>query len=152
MTMMTRLAIFVSPMMILATIASAAALTTRLRTEYRNDPLGIAVAAPRLTWVLEASDPAIIKAPPPADAKRLYTSNDHMGNFFECVRTRKAPVCEAEIGHRSVSVCHLGSIALRLGRKLQWDPQKELFVGDEEANRYVAREQRRPWSYEVVNV
>ena len=59
MSMMTRLAIFVSPMMILATIASAAALKpTRLRTEYRSDPLGIAVAAPRLTWVLEASDPA----------------------------------------------------------------------------------------------
>ena len=68
------------------------------------------------------------------------------------MKTRKAPIAEAEIGHRSVSVCHLGSIALRLGRKLQWDPQKELFVGDEEANKYVAREQRRPWTYETVNV
>ena len=101
---------------------------------------------------VEASDPAILKDPLPADAKRLYTSNNHMANFFECVRSRKAPIAEPEIGHRSVSVCHLGSIALRLGRKLQWDPQKELFAGDEEANRYVAREQRRPWSYEAINV
>ena len=75
-----------------------------------------------------------------------------MGNFFECVKSRKAPIADAEIGHRSVSVCHLGSIALRLGRKLQWDPQKELFVGDDAANKYVAREQRKPWSCEAVNV
>jgi predicted dehydrogenase len=101
---------------------------------------------------MEASDPSILKDPLPAGAKRLYASNDHMGNFFECVRSRKAPIAEANIGHRSVSVCHLGSIALRLGRKLQWDPQKEQFVGDDEANKYVAREQRRPWSYETVNV
>ena len=64
---------------------------------------------------------------------------------------RKAPI-ERGDWHRSVSVCHLGSIAIRLGRKLQWDPQKEQFVGDAEANGYVAREQRRPWTYEAVNV
>jgi predicted dehydrogenase len=101
---------------------------------------------------VEASKPEILKDPLPGNAKRLYASNDHMGNFFECVRTRKAPVADAEIGHRSVSVCHLGSIALRLGRKLQWDPDQQQFVGDEEANRMVAREQRRPWTYESVNV
>jgi predicted dehydrogenase len=102
---------------------------------------------------VEASKPEILKDPLPSNAKRLYSSNNHMGNFFECVRTRKAPVADAEIGHRSVSVCHLGSTALRLGRKLQWDPEKELFVGDDEANQnFVKREQRRPWTYEAVNV
>jgi predicted dehydrogenase len=101
---------------------------------------------------VEASKPEILKDPLPSDAKRLYASNNHMGNFFDCVRTRKAPIAEAEIGHRSVSVCHLGSISLRLGRKLQWDPQNEQFVGDEEANRMVSREQRRPWTYEAVSV
>ena len=101
---------------------------------------------------VEASRPEILKDPLPSRAKRLYASNNHMANFFDCVRSRKAPICDAEIGHRSVSVCHLGSIALRLGRKLQWDPQKEQFVGDDEANKYVAREQRRAWSYESVNV
>ena len=69
-----------------------------------------------------------------------------MGNFFECVRSRQAPICEPEIGHRSVSVCHLGVIALRTGRKLNWDPDKEEFVGDREANDYVSREMRKPWS------
>ena len=73
-----------------------------------------------------------------------------MGNFFDCVRSRKPPICEAEIGHRSVSVCHLGVISLRLGRKLNWDPAKETFVDDPEANRFVAREMRNPWSYEAV--
>jgi predicted dehydrogenase len=99
---------------------------------------------------IEASDPAILNDPLPANAQRLYVSNDHMGNFFECVRTRKAPICEAEIGHRSVSVSHLGAISIRLGRKLNWDPQKQQFVGDEEANGMLVREMRKPWSYDAV--
>ena len=58
-----------------------------------------------------------------------------MGNFFDCVRTREKPICDAEVGHRSVTVCHLGVIAMRLGRKLKWDPAKEQFVDDKEAER-----------------
>ena len=73
-----------------------------------------------------------------------------MGNFFECVKTRKAPICDAEIGHRSASLCHLAGIAVALGRKLKWDPAKEEFVGDKEANAHVAREQRKPWTYDAV--
>ena len=100
---------------------------------------------------LEASDPALLSDPLPSGAERLYASNDHMGNFFECVRTRKPPVADVEVGHRSVTLCHLGAIATRLpGRRLKWDPKAELFVGDDEANRYVAREQRKPWTYEAV--
>ena len=67
-----------------------------------------------------------------------------------CVRSRKQPICPAEVGHRSVSVCHLGVIAMRLGRKLQWDPEKEQFVNDTEANGHLAREQRKPYSYEMI--
>jgi hypothetical protein len=85
-----------------------------------------------------------------ASDTRLYVSNDHMGNFFDCVKTRKAPICDAETGHRSVSVCHLGGIALRLGRKLTWNPEREEFVNDKEANAQVAREQRKPWTYDAV--
>ena len=67
-----------------------------------------------------------------------------MGNFFECVRTRKAPICEPAVGHRSVSVCHLGVIAISTGRKLSWDPEKEQFTGDSaDANQYLAREMRQ---------
>jgi hypothetical protein len=99
---------------------------------------------------LEASKPELIKEPLKSKKVNLYVSNDHMGNFFDCVRSRKPPICEAEIGHRSVSLCHLGVIAIRLGRKLEWDPAKEEFVGDKEANGYVSREMRKPWSYEMI--
>jgi predicted dehydrogenase len=99
---------------------------------------------------IEASKPELIRDPVTEKEGRLYVSDDHMGNFFDCVRTRKPPICDAEVGHRSVSVCHLGVIALRLGRKLRWDPAKEEFVGDREANGYLAREMRKPWTYEVV--
>jgi hypothetical protein len=105
-------------------------------------------------WVtrgkIEASNPEFLKEPLPSSAQQLYVSNDHMGNFFECVRSRKQPICDVEIGHRSASVCHLGAIAIRLGRKLKWDPAKEQFVGDAEANKYLAREMRKPWTYDAV--
>ena len=99
---------------------------------------------------IEASDPEILVAELPSNAIRLPVSNDHMGNFFESVQSRKAPICDAEIGHRSASVCHLGVLALRLGRKLTWNPDVELFEEDDEANGLLRREMRKPWSYESV--
>src|SRR5262249_2021496 len=99
---------------------------------------------------IEASRPEILSEPLKSKKVELYVSNDHMGNSSECVRARKAPVCEAEIGHRSASVCPLAGIALRLGRKLKWDPEKETFVGDKDADGYLAREQRKPWTYEAI--
>jgi hypothetical protein len=58
-----------------------------------------------------------------------------------------------DVGHRSASVCHLGAISLRTGLKLQWDPDKELFVGGhaDEANAHVAREMRQPYDYSFVS-
>jgi hypothetical protein len=104
-------------------------------------------------WVtrgkIEASNPDLLTAPLPPNAQRLYVSNDHMGNFFDCVRSRKQPVCDVEIGHRSASVCNLGVISMRLGRKLKWDPAKEQFIGDAEATKYLAREMRKPWTFDA---
>ena len=101
-------------------------------------------------WVtrgkIEASRPEILTDALPANATRLYVSDDHMGNFFDCIRSRRQPICEAEIGHRSASICDLGAIGLRLGRRLKWDPKHEKFVGDSEANALVAREPRKPWA------
>jgi hypothetical protein len=97
---------------------------------------------------LEASDQALVDTPLPTDAERLYVSDDHMGNFFSSVKSRKPPICDVEIGHRSVSLCHLGVIAIRLGRKLQWDPKTETFSGDAEATGMLAREMRKPYTYE----
>jgi hypothetical protein len=99
---------------------------------------------------IEASRPELLSQPLSPKKVELYVSNDHMKNFFDCVRSRKAPICDAEIGHRSVSVCHLGVIALRLGRKLRWDPEKEAFLDDKGAESYLTSEMRKPWTYEVI--
>ncbi len=76
---------------------------------------------------------------------RLYVSGSHHGNWLECVRSRKLPICDVEIGHRSATVCHLGNIALRTGRKIRWDPVKEQVVGDAEAAKMLERSYRKPW-------
>jgi predicted dehydrogenase len=100
---------------------------------------------------IAASDPKLLEEPLGAGAARLYASNSHMGNFIDGVRTRTRPICDVAIGHRSASVCHIGVIALRLGKPLQWDPSAERFVGNgsNEANSMVAREMRSPWKLEV---
>lgn len=107
-------------------------------------------------WVtrgdLHASDEALLSTPLPADAKRFEISNDHMANFFECVRSRKKPIANVDVGHRSVSVCHLGVIALRTGLPLKWDLDREQFTGENaaEGNRLIAREQRPPYDYTFI--
>ena len=126
-----------------------------VQTDPKGQPHGVKfVGTDGWVWVtrgkIAASDPDLLTTPLPADAKRLYASNDHMGNFFDCVKTRKAPICDAEVGHRSATVCHLGVIAMRLGRPLKWDPTAERFVGDAEANGMLAREPRKPWTYDAV--
>ncbi len=108
-------------------------------------------------WVnrsdLNASKDDLIETPLPDTAARLEVSNDHMGNFFDCVRTRKNPIAPVEGGHRSASVGHLIVIALRTGRKYQWDPVKEEFVGDgaKEGNAHLARPMRKPYDYSFVS-
>jgi predicted dehydrogenase len=98
---------------------------------------------------IDASDKKLLTDPLPKDATRLYVSHDHMANFRDCVRSRKRPICDVEIGHRSVTVCHLGNIALLVNGKLHWDPAKEEFVGNEEAQRMTSREMRSPWKLEA---
>ncbi|MBU6400687.1 MAG: Gfo/Idh/MocA family oxidoreductase, partial [Verrucomicrobia bacterium] len=107
-------------------------------------------------WVtrgdIEASNDDILTTPLPANAERLYVSNNHMGNFFDCVRTRKDPICPVETGHRSASECHLAQIALRLGHQLHWEVDREQFVGDhaDAANAWVARAMRKPYDYSFL--
>ena len=84
--------------------------------------------------------------PLPADAWRVAPSSNHMGNFFECVRTRQTPVAPVEIEHRTVTACHLTNLSIRLRRKLDWDPDAERFVDDAEANTWLARPQRAPYT------
>ena len=66
-------------------------------------------------------------------------------NFFEAVRTRKKFALNEENGHRSCTIVNLAKIAVRLGRTLHFDPDKQLFIGDEEANRFIHQPMRAPW-------
>ena len=66
-----------------------------------------------------------------------------MGNFYDCLLTRKTPIADIESQHRSISACHLANIALRLGRPLKWDHVAEQFIGDTEANSLLSRPQRK---------
>ncbi len=90
-----------------------------------------------------SNPPEVVKEPIRDDEIHLYKSNNHIGNWLECIKSREKPIADVEIGHRSTTVCHLGNIARWVGRKLQWDPVKEIFPGDEEANAYLDRPRRR---------
>ena len=93
----------------------------------------------------EATPAALGEAPLDDKAIHLYKSYSHTKNFLDCMRSRKKPICDVEIGCRSVTVCHLGNLAYWNHRHLRWDPVKERFVGDEEANQWLDRPKRGPW-------
>lgn len=80
-----------------------------------------------------------------ATETRLYESHDHFDNFLDCVRTRTQTITPIEPAHRAISIAHLGNIAMRLGRPVQWDPADERFVNDTEANQMLARAYRGTW-------
>lgn len=78
----------------------------------------------------------------PLRTGKLSAIVNHMGNFFDCVQSRKLPISDIESQHRSVSTCHLGNISMKVGRPLKWDPERESFIGDAEANSLLWRDQR----------
>jgi predicted dehydrogenase len=79
------------------------------------------------------------------DEIKLYESRDHQGNFLDCVKSRKETITPVEIAHRSISVGLLGEIAMLTGEKLKWDPDKEIFLNSDQANRLLSRPMRSPW-------
>lgn len=96
---------------------------------------------------LQASKPEILSTPLGKDDVRLHESpqNDHHLDWITSMQTRKPAVTNAEVAHRSTSACMIGWIAMKLGRKLTWDPVKEEFKNDDTANSMRAREQRAPY-------
>jgi predicted dehydrogenase len=100
-------------------------------------------------WVtrgrIDAEPKSLLQETIGAGETKLYVSNNHKGNFYECVKSRKETIAPVEIGHRSCTACLLGDIAMRLGRKLRWDPANERFLNDDEANKMVSRPMRAPW-------
>ncbi len=79
------------------------------------------------------------------DVKGGNLDEAHVGNFLDCVRSRKRPNADVEEGHRTAVMCHLGNISMRLGRSLKWDSAKEEVAGDPEANRWLMKPYRAPW-------
>jgi myo-inositol 2-dehydrogenase/D-chiro-inositol 1-dehydrogenase len=94
---------------------------------------------------IEAEPKSLLQETIGAGETKLYVSDHHKGNFYECVKSRAATIAPVEVGHRSCSVCLLGDIAMRTGRKLQWDPAQEQFVNDTQANAMLSRPMRAPW-------
>jgi len=98
---------------------------------------------------LMASDAKILDSVIGPEEVHLYESSDQHGNWLECVKSRKAPIAPAEIGHRACSTCLLHHIAMKTKRRLRWDPVKERFKDDDEANKMLSRSQRYPYRMDL---
>jgi predicted dehydrogenase len=95
---------------------------------------------------LAASDPKILTSVIGEGETHLYVSKNHHANWLDCVRSRQQPIAPVEVAHRSCSACLLHHIAMKLKRKVFWDPLKERFKNDDEANRMLSRPQRSPYA------
>lgn len=98
---------------------------------------------------LTSTLPDIFNTPLSEGDRRVMPSRNHVRNWLDAVKSREQPICTAETGHRTATVCHLANIGYKLRRELTWKPDEEAFVGDEEANALRTREPRKGWEYEV---
>jgi len=95
---------------------------------------------------IQASSDEILNSPIGDGELRLPVSDNHYRNWLDCVKSREEPIEPVEVGHSTANICHCGNIAMRLKRRVQWDPQTETFVGDDEANQMLRRPYREPWN------
>ena len=98
---------------------------------------------------LAASDPKILSSVIGPDGIHFLDSRDHHGNWLDAVKSRQQPLAPVEIGHRACSACLLHHMAMKLNRKLYWDPDKERFKNDEQANSMLSRPQRAPFGLDT---
>ena len=101
---------------------------------------------------LDASNPKILQSVIGENEIRLTRSTEHHGNWLDAIQGKTELLSPVEIGHRACSVCLISHIAMKVDRKLEWDPEKEQFVNDAEANSHLSRTQRRPWGTDYVKV
>ena len=95
---------------------------------------------------LEAEPASLLQEKIGEDEIRLGRSPSHHDNFLAAVKSRKPPFASAEIGHRTASICHLNNIAMKVGRKLKWDPKTERILDDDQANGLLTPKMRPPWN------
>jgi predicted dehydrogenase len=93
-------------------------------------------------WTARSQPASLVTDKFPTGKFAIDETAAHVRNFIDCVKTRDEPAAPVEIGHRSATVCHLGNIAIRLGRNLKWDPLRETILGDPEADAMLDRPQR----------
>ncbi len=99
---------------------------------------------------MRVSDPKMLQFKVGPNGIHLYRSAQHYLNWLECIRSRKQPIAPAEVAHRSCSACLLSSIAMKLSGKLHWNPDKEQFINNKEANAMLSRPQRRPYGTDYI--
>jgi predicted dehydrogenase len=100
---------------------------------------------------VQANSKAILESKIGPNEIHLYTNpNGEHDDFLQCVKSRKDPYFPVDIGHRVSTICHLANIAIKTGRKLRWDPAKEQFPGDDDANAMLDRKRRDPWQLPKV--
>ena len=104
------------------------------------------------TKALDASDPKILSSVIGPNEIHLYESSDQAGNWLDCIKSRKEPISPVEIGHRACTVCLVTHIAMKLGRKLKWNPDTEKFMDDDEANSLLSRPQRAPYGTNYIKL
>ena len=101
---------------------------------------------------LNASDPNILNSVIDSSEVHLEKIDDQHGNWLDCIKTRKAPISPIDKGHKACSICLISDIAMQFDRKLEWNPNTELFVNDDEANAMLSREQRKPYGTNYVKL
>jgi predicted dehydrogenase len=99
---------------------------------------------------LDASDPRLLQTVFGENELRFTRSSSHHGNWLDAIQGKATLLSPVEIGHRSCSVCLISHVAMKLGRKLEWNSATEEFVNDPEANTYLSRTQRGPWGTDLV--
>ena len=117
-------------------------------TASSSDP----IAKSKSSKALDASDPKILSSIIKENEIHLYKIDNQHSNWLDCIKTRKAPISPIEIGHRACSICLITHISMKLGRKLDWNPETEMFVKDDEANKMLSRSQRFPYGTSYIKM